>query len=121
VVWQYWTEPEFILQWNHASDDWHTTDAENDLCKGGDFMYRMAAKDGSFSFDLTGVYDEVKPNERIAYTLGDGRKVSVQMISNDESTQVIEIFEAESMNPIEMQEAGWQAILNNFKNFTESN
>src|SRR6266850_8555487 len=76
-VWQYWTKPEHITQWNNASDDWHTPRAENDLRVGGSFSSRMEAKDGSFGFDFGGVYDEVKTNERIAYTMGDGRKVKI--------------------------------------------
>src|SRR6266481_2238277 len=76
-VWDSWTNPEHIIKWNNASDDWHTTKAENDLRVGGKFLSRMEAKDGSFGFDFGGVYDEVKTNELIAYTIGDGRKVKV--------------------------------------------
>jgi len=105
-VWKLWTGPEHIVKWNNASDDWHTTRAENDLRPGGKFLSRMEAKDGSFGFDFGGVYDEVITNKLISYTIGDGRKV-------------ITVFEAESQNPIEMQRGGWQAILNNFKKYAE--
>ena len=74
-AWKLWTDPEHIVNWNAANEDWHTTRAENDLKVGGKFLSRMEAKDGSFGFDFEGVYDEVVPEERIAYTLGDGRKV----------------------------------------------
>src|ERR1700730_18175230 len=102
-VWQFWTLPEHITKWNHASDDWHSPSAENDLRQGGKFIARMEAKDGSFGFDFGGVYDEVKTNKIIAYTLGDGRKVKITFSSAGNETRVIETFEAENQNPIEMQ------------------
>ena len=120
-VWQYWTAPEHITKWNHASDDWHSPSAENDLRTGGKFSARMEAKDGSMGFDFAGVYDEVKPHQRIAYTLGDGRKVKVDFTSNGNDTDVSETFEAEDIHSIEMQRGGWQAILDNFKKYVESN
>ena len=120
-VWEYWTTPEHITKWNFASDDWHSPKAENDLRVGGKFSYQMAAKDGSFSFDFWGIYDEVSSKEHLAITLGDNRKMSVNFIALGTETMVIESFEAESVNPIEMQEAGWQAILNNFKKYVEGN
>jgi len=120
-VWKYWAGPEHITKWAAASDDWHTTRAENDLRTGGSFMSRMEAKDGSFGFDFGGVYDDVKTNELIAYTMGDGRKVTVKFSLGGNETRVIETFEAEATNPIEMQRGGWQAILDNFKKYVESN
>lgn len=119
-VWEFWTEPKHIMQWNKASDDWHTPHAENDLRVGGAFVSRMEAKDGSFGFEFGGVYDEVNTNESIAYTLGDGRKVKITFVRQDNDTRVIESFEAEGTNPVEMQQAGWQAILDNFKRYAES-
>jgi uncharacterized protein YndB with AHSA1/START domain len=116
-VWEYWTEPTHITKWNTASEEWHTPFAENDLQVGGKFLSRMEAKDGSFGFDFGGVYDDVRLNEGIAYTLEDGRKVTISFISQGDETKVIETFDAESTNPIEMQEAGWQAILDNFKKY----
>jgi uncharacterized protein YndB with AHSA1/START domain len=119
-AWEFWTTPEHIMQWNNASDDWHTTNAQNDLRKGGNFSSRMEAKDGSFGFDFGGTYDEVIVHELIAYTLGDGRKVNVTFESHGDETNIVEIVEAENENPIEMQQVGWQAILDNFKRYTES-
>ena len=118
-VWQYWTEPKHIKKWNNASEDWHTTVAENDLRAGGKFISRMEAKDGSFGFDFGGVYDEVKLYEVITYTLGDERKVSITFVDLNNKTEVTEVFEAESTNSMEMQQEGWQAILDNFKRYTE--
>lgn len=109
-VWKYWSSPEHITQWNNASDDWHTPRAENDLRTGGKFLARMEAKDGSFGFDFGGVYDEVDENKFIAYTMGDGRKVSVAFLGNGNETEIEETFEAEDQNSIEMQKTGWQAI-----------
>jgi uncharacterized protein YndB with AHSA1/START domain len=120
-VWQYYTEPKHITQWNNASDDWHTTRAENDLHKGGKFLSRMEAKDASFGFDFTGVYDEVKVNEYIAYTIDDGRKVEIDFSAQGNQCKIRIAFEAETQNPIEMQREGWQAILDNFKKYTQSN
>jgi uncharacterized protein YndB with AHSA1/START domain len=119
-VWELWTSPQHIMRWNHASDDWHTPRAENDLRAGGRFVYRMEAKDGSFGFDFEGVYDEVKTDERIVYKIGDGRKVTITFTGNNAGTHVAEIFEAESMNSIDMQRSGWQAILDNFKEYAEA-
>ena len=120
-VWQFWTLPEHIKQWNFASDDWHTPKAENDLQVGGKFLSRMEAKDGSFGFDFWGVYDEIKENELITYTMGDGRKAKIIFINEGNATKVIETFEAENENSIELQQGGWQAILNNFKKYSEGN
>jgi uncharacterized protein YndB with AHSA1/START domain len=119
-VWQYWSSPEHITRWNHASDDWHSPRAENDLRKGGKFSSRMEAKDGSFGFDFGGVYDDVKTNELIEYTMGDGRKVQVLFSGQGNETKVQEIFEAEETHSIDMQRGGWQAILDNFKKYTEN-
>lgn len=120
-VWEYWSKREHITQWCNASADWHVPDAENDLRVDGKFSTRMEAKDGSFGFDFAGVYDEVKKNELIAYTLGDERKVSIIFSSDANITKVTETFEAEEENSVELQKGGWQAILNNFKTYVESN
>lgn len=118
-VWKSWTSPEDIVQWGAASDDWHTTKAENDLRAGGKFLSRMEAKDGSMGFDFGGTYDEVQTNKLIDSTLGDGRKLITVFTDKGDITEVTETFEAESSNPIEMQRAGWQAILDNFKKHVE--
>lgn len=119
VVWKNWNTPEDVTQWNAASADWHSPHAENDLREGGSFLYRMEAKDGSFGFDFRGVYDEVKENEVISYTMDDNRKVRVTFIGKGDSTEVVEEFEPEQSNSKEMQQQGWQAILNSFKNYVE--
>jgi len=120
-VWERWTVPEHIIKWNNASDDWHTTHAENDLRIGGKFLSRMEAKDGSFGFDFIGIYDLVKENKLLEYTLGDGRKVIIVFTGIGNTTNIVETFEAESENSIEMQRSGWQAILENFKKYAEAN
>lgn len=120
-VWEDFNNPEAIKAWGHASDDWHTTSAENDLKVGGKFSYRMEAKDGSIGFDFWGIYDEVVLNKSIAYTMGDGRKVEITFVIVNEGVRVIEKFEPETENPEEMQRAGWQAILDNFRSYVESN
>lgn len=120
-VWEMWTAPEHITNWNFASDDWHSPRAENDLRPGGKFNYRMEAKDGSMGFNFTGTFTEVSKNKNLEYTLDDGRNVQVHFSEVDEGTFVMENFEAEKMNPVEMQKNGWQAILDNFKKYVEAN
>jgi len=119
-VWKYWSEPEHIMKWNQASDDWHVPRAENDLRVGGKFVTRMEAKDGSMGFDFGGIYDVVKSHEEISYTMGDGRKVDIIFISQGNETKVVETFDAEGTHPVEHQQAGWQAIMDNFKKYTET-
>ncbi|SDD70371.1 Uncharacterized conserved protein YndB, AHSA1/START domain [Paenibacillus sp. UNCCL117] len=118
-VWAYWTEPVHITKWNQPSEDWHAPKAENDLRVGGTFVTRMEAKDGSMGFDFSGVYDVVKQHEEIAYTLGDGRQVQITFVNQGNETKVVEMFDAENTHPVEFQQAGWQAILDNFKSYTE--
>jgi len=119
-VWNYWTAPEHVINWNSPSEDWHTPRAENDLSVGGKFNYRMEARDGSMGFDFGGVYDEIKEHAKITYTLGDGRKVINDFTPGNNTTNIVVNFEAETQNPVEMQRAGWQAILDNFKQYTEN-
>lgn len=118
-VWSCWTEPQHITKWNQASEDWHAPRAENDLRPGGKFTTRMEAKDGSMGFDFGGVYDEVRTHEWISYTMGDGRRVEISFSGQDGETKVVETFDPESTHPVEFQQAGWQAILDNFKKYTE--
>ena len=120
-VWECWTSPKHIIHWNHASDEWHTPAAENDLCVGGKFLYRMESKDGTMGFDFNGIYDFIRINMQITYTIEGGRKVNIIFTTNGETTTVKETFDAETENSVELQQSGWQAILNNFKKYTESN
>ena len=120
-VWKSWTTPQHIMQWNHASDDWHCPAAEYDASAGGKFSATMAAKDGSFSFDFWGIHSAVKENSLIESELGDGRKMKVVFESKGDKTLVTESFEAEGENSLELQRGGWQMILNNFKKHTETN
>ena len=119
-VWKYWTSPEHIMQWNNASNDWHTPRAENDLRAGGKFLYRMEAKDGSMGFDFSGEYDEIVEFKLIRYTLADSRKVTIEFSGTGNVTQIVETFEAETENSAELQQYGWQCILDNFKKHAES-
>lgn len=120
-VWEMWTSPQHITKWNNASDDWHSPSAENDLKEGAMFKTRMEAKDGSMGFDFEGKYNKIVLQQIIDYTLGDGRKVTVSFSEKDNGTYIEETFEAEDQNPVDMQKAGWQAILDNFKGYVESN
>ena len=118
-TWQCWTTPEHIVHWNFASDDWHAPAAENDLRVGGKFSYRMEAKDGSFGFDFGGVFTRIETNKQIDYLLGDDRTVQTTFVAEGNKTIVTEVFETEDENSVELQQTGWQAILNNFKKYTE--
>lgn len=120
-VWQFWSSTEHIKNWTFASSDWHVPAAENDLRKDGKFKTTMAAKDGSFGFDFEGFYTAVETHKLIAYTLNDGRTVTVTFDGDDKQTKVIETFDPETQNSIEMQQNGWQSILDNFKKYTEDN
>ena len=119
-VWQRWTTPADIEHWNAAGDDWHCPKASNDLRVGGRFSYTMAARDGSASFDFEGTYTAVEDQALIAYTMDDGRTCTVTFQPEGEGTLVTEVFDAEHMNPVDMQRAGWQAIMDRFKAHTEA-
>lgn len=120
-VWQYWNEPQHIMNWAFASDEWHAPHAENDLRTDGKFKTTMAAKDGSFSFDFEGVYTNVDNHQHIDYTIADGRTVQISFSGEGDQTKITETFEAEDVNPVEMQQAGWQAIMDNFRKYAENN
>lgn len=120
-VWNAWNTPADITQWNTADPSWHCPSSENDLRVGGSFKTRMEAKDGSFGFDFGGVYDEVELNQKIAYTMGDGRKVVTSFTKDGGKTHIKTIFDAETINDPERQKQGWQSIMNNFVNYVESN
>jgi uncharacterized protein YndB with AHSA1/START domain len=132
-VWEYWNEPQHITGWAFAQNDWEALNPENDLREGGKFKTTMAAKDKSVSFDFTGVYTKVGEHEMIEYTMDDpegdatrpygagGRHVKVEFKTTpDGGTKIVETFDPENENPPEMQRAGWQAILDNFKKYTEN-
>jgi len=119
-VWSLWTESAHIVHWNYASEDWQTTYAENQPVTGGRFLSHMEARDGSVGFDFTGEYSNVEENRIIEYLLDDDRKVQVTFVSQNNKTVINECFEAEETNPVELQQTGWQAIMNNFKNYAEA-
>ncbi|OJU55631.1 MAG: hypothetical protein BGN96_12145 [Bacteroidales bacterium 45-6] len=119
-VWKCWTQPEHIVRWNFASDDWHCPYAENDLQPGGKYLARMEAKDKSFGFDFQAVYTEIDPGKKLAYVIEDGRRVETTFQDEGESVVITTVFEAEDSFPEEMQHNGWQAILENFKKYVVS-
>lgn len=118
-AWTVWNEPDHITQWCTGSPDWHTPRADNDLRVGGTLHSRMEAKDGSAGFDFVGIYTDVKKHKTIAYTMDDGRTVSISFSTNGKTTTIVETFDAENENPVELQREGWQTILNNFKSHIE--
>lgn len=120
-VWDYYVNPEYITKWNFADPSWHCPSASNDMRPGGKYTARMEARDGSFGFDFEAIYDEISEGEKFTYTLGDGRVVNVNFKNENDYTEVTVRFDPEMQNPVDMQRDGWQAILNNFKKFTEEN
>ncbi|MBP9869413.1 SRPBCC family protein [Patescibacteria group bacterium] len=118
-VWSAWTEPEHVTKWNAASADWHSPRATNDLRVDGRFNTRMESRDGSQGFDFEGTYIDVVPHQRIAYVMDDGRKVDITFTQEGESVKVVETFDAETENSVEMQKAGWQSIMDGFKKYVE--
>ncbi len=120
-AWKVWTSPDDIIKWSTPSPEWHTPRAEHELKSGGRFVYRMEARDGSMGFDFGGTYNIVKPNEQLSYTMDDGRTADIKFSQTGGRTKIVEVFEAENQNPVEMQRAGWQAIMDSFMNYVESN
>lgn len=118
-VWKAYTDPKHIINWNFADPSWHCPKAANDLRIGGEYFTRMEAKDGSFGFDFKAIYKELTPEQSFVYVLEDGREVSVSFIPQVDTTEIVIVFDPENQNPIEMQQAGWQAILDNFKRYAE--
>jgi uncharacterized protein YndB with AHSA1/START domain len=120
-VWNYWTTPQHIMQWNNPSDDWHNLSVEVDLREGGAFLFKMEAKDGSNGFDYCGKYDKVKTNEIIELTTADGRKTINTFTAKENETLITETFEAEQKTPLAIQREFCLGVLNNFKRYVEKN
>lgn len=120
-VWDYYTQPEHITKWNFADPSWHCPSAENDLRISGKSKVRMEAKDGSFGFDLITIYTQLDEGKSYSCEMEDGRKVDVSIEAKGDLTKISIVFDPENQNPPEMQKAGWQSILNNFKKYTEEN
>lgn len=119
-AWEFWNSPEHIIHWNFASDDWHCPKASNDLKVDGKLIATMASKDNQMSFDFSGTYLEIIPQKKIVYVLDDGRKVQIDFETKNDLVLITESFDPEQTHSLEMQEAGWQAILNNFKKYCEN-
>ena len=119
-VWYYYTNPEHIVNWNFADPSWCCPKVENDMKVGGIYNARMEAKDGSFGFDFKAIYTEITKGEQFTYGF-EGRTVAVAFKEEGSKTEMTIVFDAEAENSIELQKNGWQAILNNFKKYTEEN
>lgn len=119
-AWEYYTNPKHIVNWNFADPSWHCPQAENDMKVGGIYKARMEAKDGSFGFDFEAVYTKIIEGNEFTYKFGE-RIAKVEFKSKHNQTEVIVTFDPEKQNSIEMQQGGWQAILNNYKHYTENN
>ncbi len=119
-VWDYYTKPEHITKWNFANEDWHCPRATNDLRVGGRYVARMESKDGSYGFDFNAIYTEVNQPQKLSYEFG-GRFATVEFKELSGQTEVIITFDPENEYPLDVQRQGWQAILDNFKRYTEAN
>ena len=119
-VWDYFTNPKRVVNWNHASDDWHCPKTENNLEVGKSFTYTMDAKNGEMSFDFSGIYTEIEAFSKISYVLADERKIFVTFKETENGIEVVEKFDPENENSEELQQTGWQMILNNFKKYIEA-
>lgn len=119
LVWECYTSPEHITQWNFADPSWHCPSASNDMKVGGTYLARMEAKDGSFGFDFEATYTTITPKKQFTYEFG-GREATVTFNTKDDLTKVVVVFDPETENPVDMQKNGWQAILDNFKKYAES-
>ncbi|MBZ0198590.1 MAG: SRPBCC family protein [Ignavibacteriaceae bacterium] len=119
-VWDFYTNPEHITKWNFADPSWHCPKAENNMKVGGKYNARMEAKDGSFGFDFEAIYTKIIDGKQFTYEFG-GRTATVKFDSLENQTEIVVVFDPENENPIEMQKGGWQAILDNFKKYTEAN
>ena len=120
-VWEYFTNPKHVMNWNYAGDDWHCPKAENNLEVGKSFTYTMAAKNGEMSFDFSGIYTEIEEFSKISYVLEDERKIFVTFAETESGIELVEKFDPEKVNSEEMQQTGWQMILDNFKKYIEAN
>lgn len=118
-VWEFFTNPQHVINWNFAMPEWHCPSATNQLEVGGEFHYTMAARDNSMSFDFWGTHQKIEKEKNIQILLGDGRSMLVTFEMTDATTIITEKFEPEKENPVEMQQAGWQMILDNFKRYVE--
>lgn len=119
-VWDYYTQPEHITKWNFADPSWHCPTATNEMVVGGQYLARMEAKDGSFGFDFEAVYTEINQRENFTY-VGGGRSIIVEFKETNGQTEIVIRFDPEKENSIDLQRKGWQAILDNFKKYTETN
>ncbi len=120
-TWNYYTLPEHITKWNFADPSWHCPSASNEMKIGGKYLARMEAKDGSFGFDFEAYYTEINLGNSFTYEFGE-RICTIEMTELENNQTAIKItFDPETENPIELQQQGWQLILNNFKSYTEEN
>jgi len=120
IVWKVWIRPVHIKKWNNASLDWHTPYVKNKFKVGGNFNYRMEVKDGSFGVDFEGKYSKIETEKLIEYRLADGRNVSINFEKQEDGVRITETFEPKKENSIELQSQGRQAILANFKRYSEA-
>ncbi len=118
-VWDCYTNPTHIVNWNFADPSWHCPRAENNMQIGGMYKARMEAKDGSFGFDFEAVYTEINEGKCFTFEFG-GRTSTYEFNELGADTLVSITFDPETENSIELQKNGWQLILNNFKHYTEN-
>lgn len=119
-VWDLWTLPEHIINWNNASADWHTSFVENNLKTGSKFKFTMALKDGSDGFDFEGIYTKIEKLSLIEYKLLDDRTANVRFEIEGDNVKLTETFEPTTIELAQVEEQFCAAIIQNFKNYVEN-
>ena len=74
---------------------------------------------GAGGFDYTGTFEDAVACKSLKSSLADGRKVEASFSGAGTETTVVVKFDPDKQVSEDMQKAGWQAILDNFKKYTE--
>ena len=111
LVYAAWIDPKHIVHWYYASEGWTTPFAESDPREGGIFRIGFASPDGKNDFTFEGVYNELVPNKRIVFTIGDGRPVTIDLEERNGKTLLTLVLALEDVHSAEQQREGWTAML----------
>lgn len=122
AVWESWTKPSIIQQWNGVSQDWYCTVADIDLHEGGHFNYRLEHQSDQHSFSVNGTFTRIKLLRLIHYKLDDDRSVEIEFIEQaDHSIRITQTFDPSPDTSPQAQQDKWQDIMRYFKKVVETN